>query len=162
MTVKYDDVSSERVHKELTEYYKSKGELNKASTEYLAIAYLYPLNTSYYYYAADLAYKANDYENTLIILNQSPNPDSSSFAQMTFASIFYSQKKYKEALLSIDKLENLSLTKEKFLFALQLKYKIQRGSGLAGEAEKTLALIKKLDPNFSEGQEEKALLVVIP
>jgi tetratricopeptide (TPR) repeat protein len=123
---------------------------------------MHPMKASYYYYAADLAYKANDYENTLKILNQSPNSDTNSYTQMTIASIYFSQKKYKEALLSVDKLQTMPLTKENFLLAQKLKYKIQRGLGFADEAEKTLASIKKLDPGFNADNEGKNILVLLP
>ena len=162
MAVKYDNVSLDRVHKDLAAYYKSIGDLKRASREYLSLAYTYSHNASYYYFAADLAYKANDFDNAIRILKESPYPDTSAFVQITLASIYFAQQKFKEALLNLDKLSKINLSEENYLFAEKLKYKIQKASGLNLEAEKTLTSIKKLDPGFNDDNKGKTILVLLP
>ncbi len=162
MAVKYDDISIERVHKDLAAYYQSIGDLKQASEEYLSLAYIYTNKTSYYYLAGDLANKAKDYDNATRIFLESPNSDTSEYVQMSLASIYFAQGKFKEALLSIDKLQMINLSEENFLLSEKLKYKIQKTSGLILEAEKTLGSIKKLEPGFNESGEGKTLLILVP
>jgi len=162
MAIKYDDVSIDRVHKDLAAYYKSTGDLKHASKEYLSLAYIYPHRASYFYFAADLAYKANDFDNAVQILNESPNPDTNAFAQLTLASIYFSRQKFTEALLSLDKLKKINLNEENYLLAEKLRYKIQKVSGLNSEAEKTLVSIRKLEPGFNESNDGKPVFVLVP
>lgn len=162
MTVKYNNVSIEKVHKDLAEYYNSKGDLKRASKEYLSLAYLSPQNASYYYFAADLAYKAKDYDNTIRILKETPNSDTNTYALFTLSSVYFSQKKFKEALLNIDKHQKNHLYEKNYLMGEELKFKIQRDSGLNYEAEKTLASIKKLNPGFNENNEGTSRVILIP
>jgi len=162
MTIKYADVSIKKTHKDLAAYYESVGDLKRASKEYLSLAYIYPMDAANYYYAADFAHKADDYGNAVRILRESPNSDTSSYVQFTLASIYFSQKKFKEALLSIEIHQKNHLDNKNYLLGEKLKYKIERDSGLTSEAEKTLASIKKLDPNFDENSDGKSLVVLIP
>jgi tetratricopeptide (TPR) repeat protein len=158
----YVDVSSNMVHKKLAAYYESIGDLKHASKEYLSLAYFSPLDVSSYYYAADLAFKAEDYPDAIRYLKESQNSDTSFYAQFTLASIYASQKNNKEALSSIDRLENLHLNKNNYLQVQKLKYKILIDSGLSKEGEKTLAQIKELDPSFNDANGGKSLVILIP
>jgi tetratricopeptide (TPR) repeat protein/lysophospholipase L1-like esterase len=162
MSIKYADVSSSMVHKKLAAYYESIGDLKHASKEYLSMAYISPINVSSFYHAADLAYKAEEYNNAVRYLKESPDPDTSSYVQFTLATIYASQKKYKEALASIDKLQNLQVGKNNYLQVLRLKYKILVDSGLAGEAEQTLARMKEVDPSINKSEGGKNLVILIP
>ena len=162
ISLKYIDVSPVMVHKKLAAYYESTGDLKHASKEYLSLAYYSPTEVSSYYYAADLAYKAEDYINAIRYLNESPNSDTSLYAQFTLASIYFSQKDNKDALLSINKLENLQLNDNFYLQVQKLKYKILMASGLDSEAEKTLAYIKGVDPSFNRSNAGKSFVILIP
>ena len=136
MSVKYENVSSKMAHKKLAAYYESIGDLKHASNEYLSIAYASPLNVSAYYYAADLAYKAEDYTNAIRYLRESPNSDTSYYAQFTLASIYNSQKNLREALSCITKLQKMDLSNNNYLQVQKLKYKVLKDSGLSYDAEK--------------------------
>ncbi len=162
MTIKYVDVSPIVAHKKLAAYYESVGDLNHASREYLSLAYSSPLDISSYYFAADLAFKAQDYADAIRYLRESPGSDTSSYAQFTIASIYSTQKKDQEALASIDKLENLDLGNNILLQVQKLKYKVQMELGLNSDARKTLALIKNMDPSFNEADTGKSQVILIP
>jgi lysophospholipase L1-like esterase/tetratricopeptide (TPR) repeat protein len=162
MCVKYVDVNSSMVHKKLAAYYESIGDFRHASKEYFSLAYISPLNVSSYYYAADLAFKAEEYSNAIRYLKESPYSDTSSYVQFTLATIYSSQKNNREALSSIERLQNLHLDKNNYLQVQKLKYKILTDSGLANEAEKTLAHIKELEPSFNTADGGKSLVVLIP
>ena len=162
MAVKYSNVSLENVHKSLAKFYESKGELKKASGEYLSLAYMYPTAASNFYNAANLAFKAKDYDNSINILKESPNPDTSAFAQFILSNAYYLQGKFEEALSSIDKLLKLHQSEANYLLSEKLKYKILKAAGNDLEAEKTLASIKKIEPGFSGSGKSKTLIVLIP
>lgn len=162
MSVTHVNVNSSMVHKKLAAYYKSIGDLKHASKEYLSLAYISPSDVSSYYYAADLAYKAEDYINAIRYLKESPNSDTSSYAQFTLASIYASQKNNKEALAAIDRLQNLHLTNDVYVQVQKLKYKVLVDSGSTSEAEKTLTHIKELDPSFDKSNGGKSLVILIP
>jgi len=162
LALKYSNISVEKVHKDLAEYFKSIGDLKRASKEYLSLAYLHPFNSSYYHYAADLASKTKDYDNAIRILEDSPFPDTSAFAQFNLASIYFSSEKYNKALSCVDKLLKINLSSENILLAEKLKYKIQKALKFNDEAEKTLTLIKKIEPGFNGDDEKKTVLILIP
>jgi hypothetical protein len=65
VSMEYLDVTPVMVHKKLAAYYKSTGDLQRASKEYFSLAYRSPSDASSFYYAADLAYKAADYTNAV-------------------------------------------------------------------------------------------------
>ena len=161
-SIMYMDVNSSMVHKKLADYYESIGDLNHASKEYLSLAYISPFDVSSYYYAADLAYKAEDYTNAIRYLKESPHSDTSIYAQFTLASMYASQKNNKEALASIDRLQNIPLNNTLQLQVQKLKYKILKDSGLNSEAEKTLTDIKKIDPSFNDSTLGNRLMILIP
>jgi tetratricopeptide (TPR) repeat protein/lysophospholipase L1-like esterase len=161
-SIKYIDVSSSMVHKQLATYYESVGDFMRASKEYLSLAYISPSDVSSCYYAADLAYKAKEYSNAIRYLQESPNVDTSSYAQFTLASIYYSQKKNKEALTCLEQLQKIHSDENNYLQVQKLKYNVQKDSGLHSDAEKTLADIKKMDPSFSESDRGKSLVILIP
>ena len=160
--IKYVDVNSSMVHKRLATYYESMGDLKHASKEYLAIAYISPSDVSSYYYAADLAYKAKEYTNAIRYLQESPNADTSSYAQLTLASLYHSQKNNKEALICLDRLQNLHLDDNNYLQVQELKYRVQKDSGLSSAAENTLEDIKRIDPSFNESGGGKRIAILIP
>jgi tetratricopeptide (TPR) repeat protein/lysophospholipase L1-like esterase len=162
LSVQYDNVSTEMVHKQLAEYYVSLGDFKHASKEYLSIAYIAPSNALAFYYAADFAQKAQDTANAIRYLRESPNPDTSSYAQFTLASIYYSQKNNKEALTCIDRMQRLRSNVINSLQVQKLKYNVLKASGLSSDAEKTLAEIKKMDPSFNESEGGKSLVILIP
>jgi tetratricopeptide (TPR) repeat protein len=162
MCIKYVDVSSSMVHKKLATYYMSIGDPKRASKEYLALAYISPVNASSYYYAADLANKAGDYVNAIRYLKESPNSDTSSYVQFTLASIYASQKKNKEALAALEILDHGQLDINNSLQVLKLKYQILTDAGLSDEGERTLARIRALDPSFQNTPGGKSLVVLIP
>ena len=93
ISVKYVDAGASMVHKKLAAYYESIGDLQHASKEYLSLAYISPLDVSSFYYAADLAYKADDYVDAIRYLKESPNSDSSLYAQFTLASLYVPKKR---------------------------------------------------------------------
>jgi tetratricopeptide (TPR) repeat protein/lysophospholipase L1-like esterase len=162
LTIKYDDVSIERLHKDLAAYFNSIGDLKRSSKEYLSLACTYPINSSYYYHAADFSYKAKDYDNAIRIFKESPFADTSNYAQYTLASIYFIQQKFKEALLCLDKLNNIKSDKKNTLLAEKLKYKIQKAAGLTTEAEKTLSQLKKIDPEINEEGDDRKSIVLLP
>jgi len=161
-TVMYGNMNATMGHKKLATYYQSLGDLKRASKEYLSIAYISPLDVSSYYYASDLAFKAKEYEPAIRYLQESPGADTSSYAQLTLASIYHSQKKNKEALTCIQRLQENNLNENILLQAQKLKYNIQKDSGLDSDAENTLANIKKIEPAFGESVREKNLIILIP
>ena len=162
LAIKYYNVSSARVHKDLADYYKSVGEFKLASKEYLSLAYMDTHNSSNYYFAADCADKAKDYDSAVRILKESPNPDTSAYAQITLANIYFTQGKYNDAISSINKLERIHQDEENYLLSEKLKYKILKAMDLDSEAEKTLASIKKIEPGFNEAGIEKTTIILIP
>ncbi len=162
MNVRYTNITLEKVHKQLAAYYESVGDLKRASKEYLALAYAIPINSSYFYQAADLAYKSQDYNNVILYLKASSNADTSSFAQYTLASIYTSQQHYSKALECIEKFQKLSNDKNYSMQVLRLKYKIQQDSGLSQEAEQTLKEIKQISPDFQEKADGKSIVILIP
>jgi tetratricopeptide (TPR) repeat protein len=150
------------VHKRLATYYESIGDLKRASKEYLSLAYISPSDVASYYYAADLAYKAKEYTSAIRYLQESPNADTSFYAQFALASIYYSQKNNKEALTYIDRLQKLHSKENNYLQVQKLKYNVLKDSGLSSKAEKTLADIKKMEPSFNESGGGKSLVILIP
>jgi lysophospholipase L1-like esterase len=162
ISVKYEDVSSDLAHRKLAAYYESIGDFKRASQEYVSLMYMSPLEVSSYYYAADLAYKAGDYNSTIRYLNESPHSDTSSYAQFTLASIYSSQNNKKEALACINRLLRLRLDTRSYVQVQRLKYTILRDSGLGYAAEKSLAAIKEADPTFDESKGGKSLVILIP
>jgi tetratricopeptide (TPR) repeat protein/lysophospholipase L1-like esterase len=162
LSVQYDNVSPEMVHKQLAEYYESLGDFKHASKEYLSIAYIASSNALAFYYAADFAQKAQDKTNAIRYLRESPNPDTSFYAQFTLASIYYSQKNNKEALTCLDKLQKLHSNDINYLQVQKLKYNVLKDSGLSSDAEKTLADIREMDPSFDEARGSKSLVILIP
>ncbi|RPI05649.1 MAG: hypothetical protein EHM64_05760 [Ignavibacteriae bacterium] len=162
MSVKYVDVSPSMVHKKLAAYYESIGDLKRASREYFAMAYISPINVSSYYYAADLATKSAEYANAVRYLNESPDADTSSYVQFALATIYSSQKKYADALTSIDRLEKMTMDKNNYLQVQKLKYNIFIESGLKDEAEKVMAHIREMDPSFTANGGGKSLMILIP
>ena len=162
MSVTHIDVNASMVHKKLAAYYKSIGDFKHASKEYAALAYISPLDISSYYYAADLAYKAKEYTDAIHYLRESPNADTSFYAQFTLASIYYSQKEYKEALTCLDRLQNMPPGGNNYLQVQKLKYNVLEDSGLRSDAEKTLVDIKKIDPSYNELREGNNLVILIP
>ncbi len=162
MAVKYDNINTGKLHKDLAQIYSSRSDFKNASREYLSLAYAYPYNDSYYYYASDFAGKAKDYEGVVRILKGMPNYLENIYAQMTLATAFYHEKKYNEALSNIDNVLKLKLEEKEFLSVQRLKYKILKDSGMNSEAEIVLASIKKLDPGFLENGEIKSRSVFIP
>jgi hypothetical protein len=156
------DISLSVVHEKLAAYYESIGDLKHASKEYLSVAYYSPSDVSSYYYAADFAYKAKEYTDAIRYLQESPNVDTSSYAQFTLASIYYSQKNYKEALTCIDRLQKLRSNKINYLQVQKLKYNVLKDSDLSSDAEKTLADIKITDPTFNESGGGKSDVILIP
>lgn len=162
MTIQYVDVSPSMVHKKLASYYESAGDFEHASKEYLALANLSPLDVSSYYYAADLAVRARDTSDAIRYLRESPGSDTSSYAQYTLASFYYSQKNNQEALSCIDKLESLHLDNSVMFRVQKLKYKVQKDSGLVSEAETTLAVIKNMDPTFTESNKAGNVIILMP
>jgi tetratricopeptide (TPR) repeat protein len=161
-SIMYMDVNSSMVHKKLADHYESIGDLSRASKEYLSLAYISPSDVSSYYFAADLAYKAKEYTNAIRYLQESPSADTSFYAQLALASIYYSQKNSKEALACIDRLEKKHSDGNKYLQVQRLKYNILKDSGLSSDAEKTLAEIRKIDPSFNESVKGKSLVILIP
>lgn len=162
MNVRYQNITLEMVHKELAAYYESVGDLKRASKEYLSLAYAIPINISFFYQAADLAYKSQDYDNAIRYLKESSSTDTSSFAQYTLASIYSSQNNNTQALACIEKLQKLQTDKKNYLQMLRLKYKILQDSGLSREAEQTLHEIQKLNPGFQEQAGGKSIIILIP
>jgi len=162
VSIMYMDVNSSKVHKKLANYYESIGDLNHASKEYLSLAYISPLDVSSYYYAADLAYKAEDYTNAIRYLKESPHSDTSTYAQFTLASIYAAQKNNNEALASIERLQYIPLNSTLQLQVQKLKYKVLKDSGLNSEAEKTLTDIKKIDPSFNNLTTANRMTILIP
>ncbi len=162
ISIMYVDVSSSMVHKKLAAYYESIGDFKRASKEYLSLAYISPSDVASYYYAADLAYKAKEYTNAIRYLQESPNADTSFYAQFTLASIYYSQKNNIEALTCIDRLQKLHLNENSYLQVQKLKYNVLKDSGFSSDAEKTLANIKKMDPSFNAARGGKSLVILIP
>ncbi len=162
ISVEDANISSSMVHEKLAAYYKSTGDLKHAAGEYLALAYFSPSDASSYYYAADLAYEAREYSDAIRYLHESPNADTSSYAQFTLASVYYSQKSYKEALTCIDRLQELHSNKINSLQIQKLKYHVFKDSGLKNDAEKTLADIKIMDPSFSESGGGDNRVILIP
>jgi len=160
--IMYVDVSSNMVHKKLATYYESIGDFKSASKEYLSLAYISPSDVSYYYYAANLAYKAKEYTNAIQYLQESPNADTSSYVQFTLASIYHSQKNNKEALTCIDRLQKIRSDDNNYLQVQKLKYNVLKDLGLSSDAEKTLADIKKMDSSFDESGGGKSLVILIP
>jgi len=158
-TIQYADVTPSIVHKKLAAYYETQGDVEHASKEYLSLAYISPFDASSYYYAAEYANKAKQYNDAIRYLQESPGVDTSSYAQFALASIFYSQKKNKEALACMQKIRP---DENNYLQAQKLKYDIQKDSGLSSDAEKTLADIKKTDPSFNTSGGGKSLVVLIP
>jgi tetratricopeptide (TPR) repeat protein/lysophospholipase L1-like esterase len=161
-SIKYIDVTSSMLHKKLATYYESNGDFKRASKEYLSLAYIFPSDVSSYYYAADLAVKAKEYSNAIRYLQESPNADTSSYVQLSLASIYYSQKNNKEALACIDQLQKLHSDENNYLQVQKLKYNVQKDLGLSSDAEKTLAVIKKTDPSFNESRGGKSQVILIP
>lgn len=162
MAVKYDNINTEKLHKDLAKIYSSKGDFKNASREYLSLVYAYPYNDSYYYYASDFAGKAKDYETVIRTLKGMPYYRKNIYAQITLATAFYHEKKYNDALSSIDNALKLKLDEKELLSVQWLKYKILKDSGMNSEAEIVLASIKKLDPGFQENGEIKSRSVFIP
>jgi tetratricopeptide (TPR) repeat protein len=162
MSVKYDNISSEMVHKQLAEYYESFGDFKHSSQEYLSIAYTTPTNALAFYYAADFASKANDYTNAIRCLKESPNPDTSSHAQLILASLYLFQRNFREALHCVDKLQQLPAGENNSFQVQKLKYRILKDSGLVDEAAKTLALLKKKNPSFQESGTASVVSIFVP
>lgn len=162
LRVKYDNVSSEKVHKQLAEYYMENGDFKKASKEYLAAAYAFPMQTSAYYYAADCAAKAGDFENAIRYLTESPHSDTSSYVQTTLASLFLSQKKYGDALRSVEKLKAIGVSGKEKLMAMKLEYVALKDSGLTEQSQYVLALIRQIEPTFNERMALKTRGILIP
>jgi tetratricopeptide (TPR) repeat protein len=162
MTVQYMDVTPSTVHKKLAAYYETRGDFKHASKEYFSMAYISPFDISSYYYAADLASKAKQFNDAIRYLQESPHADTSAYAQLMLASIYYSQKNNKEALLCIDRLQNSHTNENNYLQAQKLKYNILKDSGLGSDAEKVLAVIKNNDPSFNESNRENRLVILIP
>ncbi|HVO73628.1 MAG TPA: hypothetical protein VMT35_06370, partial [Ignavibacteriaceae bacterium] len=162
LTIKYGNISLEKLHKALAKYYVSAGELKRASKEYLSLAYLFPTNKSYYYFSADYAYKAKDYDNAIRVIKISPDFKENAYALFNLSTMYLSKKNYKEALFNIEEYLKLSLEKKNILMGEKLKYQIQKDSGLVSESEITLASIKKSDPSFNSGDSGKRLIVLIP
>jgi tetratricopeptide (TPR) repeat protein len=162
LAVKYDNINSEKLHKDLAQVYSSRGDFKNASKEYISLAYAHPYNYSYYYFASDFAGKAKDYETVVGTLKGMPDYRENKYAQMTLASAFYNEKKYNEALSSIDNVLKLKLDEKEFLSLQKLKYRILKDSGMNSEAEIVLASIKKLDPGFHENGEINTRSVFIP
>ncbi|HUI29549.1 MAG TPA: hypothetical protein VLX91_04995 [Candidatus Acidoferrales bacterium] len=162
MTIQYANINSITAHKKLAAYYESIGDPERASKEYFAIAYTAPLDVSSYYYASSLAVKASDFTNAIRYLKESPGSDTSSYAQFTLASIYSSQKHYKDALLCIEKLESASLNRSTALQVQILKYRVQKDSGLALDAGNTLAVIRNMDPTFTGSDEAGNMMILMP
>jgi len=162
MSVKYDNVSSERAHKQLAEYYKSNGDFESASKEYLSIAYASPSYAAAYYYAAEYAALARDYNHAIRWMKQSPNPDTSAYAQFTLATYYYSNKEFKAALARIQKAEGLRQDANNYYQIQKLKYQVVKDSGLAEEEKKVLALLKQLNPEFQKESRAPGVTILIP
>jgi tetratricopeptide (TPR) repeat protein len=162
MTIKYVDVNPILAHKKLAAYYESIGDLRHASKEYGSLAYISPSEVSSYYYAADLAFKTEDFSNAIRYLNESPNSDTSFYVQFTLATIYASRNNRNGALSTLDKLQRLQLNDNLNLQVQKLKYTVLIDSGLTSEGEKTLARIKELDPSFYPADGGKKLVILIP
>jgi len=162
MTIQYADFNSIMAHKKLAAYYENKGNFRQASKEYLAIAYSSPLDVSSFYYAADLAARGRDSTDAIRYLEESPGSDTSSYAQFTLAATYSSRGNYDEALSCIRRLESLHLDKRTLLQVEKLKFNVQKNSALNVDAEKTLAVIKRMDPSFSEANGRENQIILIP
>ena len=162
LTEKYDNVSIEKVHKDLAEYYRSVGDLKHASKEYLSLAYTYPFNASYFYFAADFANKAKDFNNAIRILWESPFPKSSIYAQYNLASIYLAQYKFDEALKCINNLNKIDIDKKNKSQTNKLKYRILKAAGQNNEAEKTLSSIMETEPGFNPNSDSNKPIVLVP
>jgi len=162
LSVKYNNISSEMVHKQLAEHYESLGDFKRASKEYLSIAYTTPSNALAYYYAADFASKAKDYTSAIRYLRESPNSDTSSHAQFILASLYLSQRDFREALHCIDKLQKPLAGEDNYFQVQKLKYRILKDSGLVDEAAKTLALLRKINPSFQESGSASVVSIFVP
>jgi tetratricopeptide (TPR) repeat protein/lysophospholipase L1-like esterase len=162
LRVKYDNVSSEVVHKKMAAYFESQGDLLRASKEYLAIAYTSPTSVSSFYYASDLAAKAGAYEVAIRYISESPHADTSLYAQFSLASFYTTQKKYAEVVGCVDAYLRTSPDKHNGVKMEKLKYAALNEMGRKDEAAECLESIKRTDPSFTGGAGEKKLIVLIP
>lgn len=162
LTLKYNDVSIEKVHKDLAAYYRTAGDLKRASREYLSLAYTYPFNASYFYNAAEFADKAKDYDNAIRILWEAPFPKKSIYTQYSLASVYFEKQNYDEALNCIDNLYRINPDKKNKLQADKLKYKILKAAGRNDEAEQTLLSIKENEPGYNPEKENNKPMILIP
>jgi tetratricopeptide (TPR) repeat protein len=162
VSVIYKNKNSITGHEILATYYQSLGDFKKASKEYLSIAYILPMDISSYYYAADLAFKADDYEAAIRYLRESPGSDTSSYAQFMLATIYFSQKDPRKALSCIDHFQSINENNATDLKFQKLKYKIQKGSGMSNDAQQTLTEIQIYDPSFTGSNVGKNIAIIIP
>ena len=162
LCVKYVNMNSTIVHKKLAEYYQTQGDFKRAAREYLAIAYISPLDVSSYYHAADLAYKAHEFTSAIRYLRELPHPDTSFYAQFMLASIYYEQKDMNQALSCINQFQQSNQIKANNLQFQKLKYQIQKESGLSSDAQQTLTAIQRIDPAFARSVEGKSITILIP
>ncbi len=162
MAIQFVDFNSIMAHQKLASYYEGIGDYDHASREYLSVAYTAPLDVSSYYYAADLAARARDTSDAIRSLRESPGSDTSSYAQFTLASLYSSQRNNQEALSCIDKLESLHLDNSVMLRVQKLKYKVLKDSGDSSDAEQTLAVIKNIDPAFTESNKAGEIMILMP
>ena len=162
MRVKYDNVTSEMVHRQLAHYYESRNEFGRASKEYLSIAYSVPSYAAAFYFAADFAFKGKEYANAIRYFKESPSPDTSSYVQFTLASYYYTQKQLKQALQCIRRSEQLKMNENNYYQIQKLKYQIEKDSGLSDEAAATLALLKKINPSFQKSSRVPSIPIMIP
>lgn len=115
-----------------------------------------------FYYAADLASKANDYTDAIRCLKESPNPDTSSHTQFILASLYLTKRNFRDALQCIDKLQQLPTSQNNSFQVQKLKYRILKDSGLADEAAKTLALLRKMNPSFQGSGTAGVVSIFVP
>jgi tetratricopeptide (TPR) repeat protein len=162
LRVKFENVSSEMVHKKMAAYDEAKGDLLGASKEYWSIACTSPTDVSSFYYAADLALRARDYDDAIRYIKESPNADTSFYAQFTLASIYGSQKNYGEVLRCLDTYRQADVKHTQNLQMEMLAYDALTALGRKDEAAQRREIIKKLDPAFTGTHGEKRLLILIP
>jgi tetratricopeptide (TPR) repeat protein/lysophospholipase L1-like esterase len=162
LRVKFENVSSEMAHKKMAAYYEAKGDLLRASKEYLSIAYTSPTDVSSYYYAADLAVKAGDYPDAIRYIKESPNADTSFYAQFTLASIYGSQQNYAEVLRCLDAYQHADVKNRRNVQMEKLAYEALIALGRKDDAAQRLEIINKVDPAFNGTVGGKRLLILIP
>ena len=141
------NVTLERGHFELSQFYEKRKQFQLAYLEYRALMYETPFNSSPYLGAADMLIKQKKFKEAFPILEKSLLFEETPYALKWIGQLYLNENKVKESLPFLSKALKLVPDEPQVLYNISGAYAL---SGLYQKADSTLNRLEKISPKFPD------------